>query len=1439
MTVYFDLRVQNPETASINTIAIWHSNFPLLAVASYSHNKGGFVRIYDDHGEPCQDAEPSEYRVSQVTALQWHPEKKILVAGWENGEMKSWCDDIKKKKFSEISSLHKSQISILQWSQRGGRLVSADIVGVITGWTVDSQGQLRIVFCHNLKESITHIAFKMFSTKVSHHGFDPTSVSREENSNLVYPLSSWRPRTAIQTASQTQKDTLSFFTGSSGGSIHYINSTGQFTKVLDTESKAIYGLMYHQVKDCLILMTEDLTISQFQVDITTGKLSELIKIKINAKNTSTKTESSICWIGINTLAILTGETSIRCWNLQTGDTYVLSIPESQNKNAEFSSEICTSISFCKYSNTLAAGTDLGTIYFWKKKSTLDTDENGWSLDRKNCVVHGTVRQLTWSGLYFKNSLLAVNCITNVFILYEQAMSIAYHEDTIAKQISATQLLLETNQQTCTVNTDIQIRILGVSNDYVAVSSGKQITIYRINKSTSLHTTIEQFFNCDVEKILIYESTLIILTSTHIQLRTIEGSVIQILPTLPEEGEPIVMELTNHFLTVASLNGILKIWDLKKREAKLHTRAMAIYDVISDFSEVIEAKCNINCRCVSLTVATSNLLPSPILYIWDVEGDQMFEFDFSKFHEHSDNSNKTIVESHKKLITEHFWDTLDSRVLICNIQTIKNTNINHHLPVSSTTDDKNNTSLVCIFATPEHGITIHDVRSLNNAQFHLLGVKSPHMILLNLTDENTENQLTYLLMREFEELNDYDDAVRKAVMDFSFHISMANTEEAFKSIQAIKNEKIWKSLAKMCIKTKHLNMAILCLGHMKYVRGSKALRATLEKSDLSLEAKIGILAVELELYDDAERLFFEAKRFDLLSKLYQARNKFSDAINLTKEKNKICEKLVYYQYAKSLEQDGDIEQAIDMYTKAESHKFEVPRILLNQPAKLQKYLEDTNDLEIRNWYAQYIESTGDLESALRLYETAKDTLSVIRLLCYLGRENEACDLVMKNNHAASAYHLAAHYESMNNLPQAVHFYRIAKAYTNAIRICKEHDMIEELWPLVMLAPRQTQIDIAKYYEDVGNPDKAVLLYHKAGLLAKAFELSFETQQYDILQSIILDVKDDSDPSLIKKCADFFLENNQIVKAIELLAIGKQYNQVLKLIEEHDIILTSDLAEKMTIPKDDNNSIQEQYRISILEKIGEIAFTQGNYHLASKKFTQAGNKLKAMKALLKSGDTEKICFFAQVSRNRDIYIMAGNYLQSLDWQNQPEILKNIINFYSKGKAMDLLANFYTTCAQVEIDEFQNYEKALDALNQAAKCLSKLTSPRDSLAQKKAVELINTRISIIKRLLEIKKLFIDGEGERAISQGEELIATYKDTLNQCIRLGDLFSLITRHYMKVGDLQKARASIEELKYLVPGVDLNCFYSNDLLKSLGHQTNISNQKHENKDYEIEELLDE
>jgi intraflagellar transport protein 140 len=51
-----------------------------------------------------------------------------------------------------------------------------------------------------------------------------------------------------------------------------------------------------------------------------------------------------------------------------------------------------------------------------------------------------------------------------------------------------------------------------------------------------------------------------------------------------------------------------------------------------------------------------------------------------------------------------------------------------------------------------------------------------------------------------------------------------------------------------------------------------------------------------------------------------------------------------------------------------------------------------------------------------------------------------------------------------------------------------------------------------------------------------------------------------------------------------------------------------------------------------------------------------------------------------------------------------MKTIISFYSKAKSFESLANFYDACAQVEIDEYRDYEKALGAMKEAMRQLEK---------------------------------------------------------------------------------------------------------------------------------------
>lgn len=58
--------------------------------------------------------------------LKWHPECRLLVAGWENGELNSWMTG--SQVFTNISGPHKGPLIFLEFSEQGGRMVTADSV---------------------------------------------------------------------------------------------------------------------------------------------------------------------------------------------------------------------------------------------------------------------------------------------------------------------------------------------------------------------------------------------------------------------------------------------------------------------------------------------------------------------------------------------------------------------------------------------------------------------------------------------------------------------------------------------------------------------------------------------------------------------------------------------------------------------------------------------------------------------------------------------------------------------------------------------------------------------------------------------------------------------------------------------------------------------------------------------------------------------------------------------------------------------------------------------------------------------------------------------------------------------------------------------------------------------------------------------------------------
>jgi len=85
-----------------------------------------------------------------------------------------------------------------------------------------------------------------------------------------------------------------------------------------------------------------------------------------------------------------------------------------------------------------------------------------------------------------------------------------------------------------------------------------------------------------------------------------------------------------------------------------------------------------------------------------------------------------------------------------------------------------------------------------------------------------------------------------------------------------------------------------------------------------------------------------------------------------------------------------------------------------------------------------------------------------------------------------------------------------------------------------------------------------------------------------------------------------------------------------VQAHNVPMDDDLADQLS---HEIGSTNNEERLAILMVLAKIAKKQQNYSLAAKKYTQAGAKLKAIKALIKVGNLDKVTTFAQTARDTD--------------------------------------------------------------------------------------------------------------------------------------------------------------------------------------------------------------
>jgi intraflagellar transport protein 140 len=214
---------------------------------------------------------------------------------------------------------------------------------------------------------------------------------------------------------------------------------------------------------------------------------------------------------------------------------------------------------------------------------------------------------------------------------------------------------------------------------------------------------------------------------------------------------------------------------------------------------------------------------------------------------------------------------------------------------------------------------------------------------------------------------------------------------------------------------------------------------------------------------------------------------------------------------------------------------------------------------------------------------------------------------------------------------------------------------------------------------------------------------------------------------------------------------------------------------------------------------------------------------------------------------------------DWRKDEKITSSIIQLYSKGRCYQQLGRFFEACAEMEIDEYGDYDKALAATEEAKKNISKLVTNAKGGSSSVSSEAVQQWLAAVNQRLTILRQFVDASQCLRQLQTTDLDCLKasleflhdKSTMDHgIVRAGDIYSLLLEYYVNTAqNVEKASEILE--KMIKTGLQLDDYVDSGLIRKVhamggkfGSRDILSNvlygnQSHTNFSSLKEDLIDE
>jgi tetratricopeptide (TPR) repeat protein len=573
-------------------------------------------------------------------------------------------------------------------------------------------------------------------------------------------------------------------------------------------------------------------------------------------------------------------------------------------------------------------------------------------------------------------------------------------------------------------------------------------------------------------------------------------------------------------------------------------------------------------------------------------------------------------------------------------------------VYETVDDDVLVVHICFFDEDLNLYTFEEMR-LDPLNSKSIGVTTPTITILHdlsSADETSTNKISNNQMYRIQsrkmlgfEHCDMEDADNLTSTTMFYHqLSCGHLDKALALAKQINQKSLWKKLASQALRDRDTVVLKEC---------SSPLGVEMKRKEMHDDLAIfGEIAVEIGMLEEAVNLYKDLDRKDLICDLFVSRRVWDRAFRAAEE-DEVLKKSIHYYYGKYLEEKGDFEGASVQYGNSSLPErklllWRYERGILTTPQSLFEQIKNEENMSLPGLIAEY---NGDLEEAERLFRANNDVANLIRLACGSDDNFEYKLETIPLQKESDFYQMGLVFEKQGDLPRAVEYLRKSGSLDHAIRIIKmlpeyidllvelaleSKDALQKISCAEIIAKKGLFQKAARLFLDGGNVSKAKQIMKQLTdetLFQEDFSFQEKVEYVNLIDELDLDIPTKS----VKACTKVLLKAKNEEKAIKfLLSKSLPLHNILSLLIENNVTLSKEKLNFLVKNSSDVDSIA-QYLIQSKDFVG-----------ASELYSEKGDYVKGLKCLLKN-DTPpaKIIEFASKSKSKEVFILAGNYLQTM--------------------------------------------------------------------------------------------------------------------------------------------------------------------------------------------------